>query len=449
MKTVFARKALLANGWAAKVCIRVEAGRITAIEPGAEATAAAPADRADLVIPGICNAHSHAFQRALSGRTEQRPPHGEDNFWSWRNRMYELANRVTAGQLKAIATQAYCEMLAAGYTAVAEFHYLHDDPASNGDAMFVALQAAARNAGIRLVYVPVLYQRAGFDKDLADGRQQRFVMPTNAFLEHHARCTDNANELTTVAIGVHSLRAVSAASLTAVADYARQRDLPMHLHIAEQAAEVEQCLSATGQRPVQWLLDHIEVDHRWCLVHATHIDATESMALAKSAAVVCLCPSTEANLGDGLFPLREFLTQGGRIAIGSDSQISINPFEELRWLEYGQRLIHRSRNIAAIDGDHLGSELFRRVLSGGAKAAGLRCDAIQIGNVADLVTLDADNPMLAGHDDDTLLDALVFSGYPLPIDRVMVAGAWRVRNGRHVRAAPARKQFSSTMSALR
>lgn len=448
MTTVFARKALLAKGWTANVRIRIEAGRIAAIETGAVATAADQADRADVVLPGICNAHSHAFQRALAGRTERRPPAGEGDFWSWRSRMYALANRVTASQLTAIATQAYSEMLVAGYTAVAEFHYLHDDPASNGDAMFVALQSAALNAGIRLVYVPVLYQRAGFEQRRVHAEQQRFVLSTEAFLEHHARCAASASELTTVAIGAHSLRAVSASSLAAVAGYARQRDLPMHLHIAEQTAEVDQCLRATGQRPVQWLLDHVEVDDRWCLVHATHIDATESMALAKSAAVVCLCPSTEANLGDGLFPLRDFLASGGRIAIGSDSQVSINPFEELRWLEYGQRLMHRSRNIAALDGAHLGHELFHRVVSGGAQAAGFGHDALAIGSAADFVTLNADDPMLAGHDDDTLLDALVFSGYRLPIERVMVAGTWRVIAGQPVDTATVRQEFAATLRAL-
>lgn len=447
MTSVFAHKALLPQGWRDKVRITAHAGRIASIE-----CAAAPADadqHADIVIPGICNAHSHAFQRGLAGRTERRSPAGADNFWSWRTRMYELANRLDPAQLEAIATQAYCEMLAAGYTAVAEFHYLHGDPGRDNDAMFTALDAAARRSGIRLVYVPVLYERAGFDLDEPLAHQRRFVMSTQAFLEHHARSCGTAGNGTTVAIGAHSLRAVSVAALEQLAAYAAKAQLPFHLHIAEQQAEVEQCLLATGQRPVAWLLDRVDVDARWCLVHATHIDAAESAALARAQAVVCLCPTTEANLGDGTFPLRDFLLQGGRIAIGSDSQASINPFEELRWLEYGQRLLHRARNIAAVDDPQLGRGLFGRVVAGGAQAGGLAPAGLCVGAPADLVTLDGEDPMLAAHEDDTLLDALVFSGYRVPIERVMVAGEWRVRDGRHVADASVRPDFVAALRALR
>jgi formimidoylglutamate deiminase len=275
------------------------------------------------------------------------------------------------------------------------------------------------------------------------------VLSLDAFFEHHARCSKAAHALTTVAIGAHSLRAVTAASLQAIAEHARQQQIAMHLHIAEQQAEVEQCIQATGKRPVAWLLDNVPVDARWCLVHATHIDAAEIAALARSEAVVCLCPTTEANLGDGVFPLREFLARGGRIAIGSDSQISINPFEELRWLEYGQRLLHRSRNIAALEAPHVGHELFRRVVAGGAQAAALTGYGLVEGAAADFVTLAGDDPMLTGHDDATLLDALVFCGYRLPIERVMVGGVWRVTAGQPVAAAAARENFTAAMGALR
>ena len=446
MTSVFAQKALLAKGWTDKVRITTGAGRITAIDAGATEDVAD--ESADIVIPGICNAHSHAFQRGLAGRTERRSPATEDTFWSWRTRMYELANRIDAAQFEAIATQAYCEMLAAGYTAVAEFHYLHGDPGSDGDAMFVALQAAAMRAGIRLVYVPVLYERAGFELDEPLAHQRRFVMSGAAFLEHHERCTRAAGAATTVAMGAHSLRAVSVASLRRLAAHAGQMNIPFHLHIAEQAAEVEQCVLATGQRPVAWLLDNIGVDVNWCLVHATHIDAAESAALARLEAVVCLCPTTEANLGDGIFPLRDFLLAGGRIAIGSDSQVSINPFEELRWLEYGQRLLHKARNIAAVDDAQVGRALFNRVVAGGAQAGGLSPAGLQVGAPADLVTLDGDDAMLAGHDDDTLLDALVFCGLRLPIEGVMVGGEWRVLAGAAVAGDTAHAQFVAAMRDL-
>lgn len=447
MTTVFAQKAMLAGGWADRVRISVAAGRIADIATGVAAEAGD--ERADIVIPGICNAHSHAFQRALAGRTEQRSPAGEDNFWSWRSRMYELANRIKDAQLVAIATQAYSEMLVAGYTSVAEFHYLHGNPDSDQDAMFWALQTAASNAGIRLTYVPVLYERASFEHSEPHAQQRRFVMSLDAFLEHHDRCTRSANEFTTVAIGAHSLRAVSAASLRAVAQRAHERNIPMHLHIAEQQAEVEQCISATGLRPVEWLLENLGVDAAWCLVHATHINAAEIRALAATSAVVCLCPTTEANLGDGLFPLRDYLRHGGRLAIGSDSQASIDPMEELRWLEYGQRLQLRARNIAALDDLHVGQALFDRVVAGGAQAGGLGSAGLTVGAGADLITLAGDDAMLLGHDDETLLDALVFSGYRSPIDRVMAMGEWQVLQGRHARADTTRENFAAAMSALR
>ena len=447
MSTLFARKALLAEGWADNVRLHVGAGRIQDLEVGV-----APETKerqADVVIPGLCNAHSHAFQRALVGRTEQRSPDGEDNFWSWRVRMYELANKIDAGQLAAIATQAYTEMLQAGYTSVCEFHYLHSDPESDGDAMFYALQTAASATGIRLTYVPVLYERAGFEHGTPEEHQRRFVLSLDAFLAHHGRCTGNAIDGTTVAIGAHSLRAVSEESLRALAEVAREQDIPMHLHIAEQRAEVEQCISATGQRPVAWLLDNFDVDKRWCLVHATHMDDAEIEALAVSKAVVCVCPTTEANLGDGLFSLRSFLEQGGRIAIGSDSQVSINPFEELRWLEYGQRLATQTRNVVALKYENVGYELFSRALAGGAQAAREAPLGIAIGEGADLLTLSAEDAVLAGSDDSNLLDSLVFSGHRLPIDSVMACGEWRVHDGDHVAQDATRARYVHTLKALR
>jgi formimidoylglutamate deiminase len=450
MTTVFARKALLTDGWTNNVRLTVDRGRIAALEEaGSNGQAASSEVELGCVIPGLCNAHSHAFQRALAGHTEQRSPDGRDNFWSWRERMYALAGRISAAALTAIARQAYCEMLRSGYTSVAEFHYLHRDPVdgSNGDAMFDAIATAARDSGIRLTYLPVHYERAGFEDPEPTVRQASFVMTADEFLAHRARVAAQADDMITVGIGAHSLRAVSTESLLRIAETAGA-DVPMHIHVAEQQREVEQCYSSYGRRPVRWLLENFDVGANWNLVHATHMDDEETVALARSGAVAVLCPSTEANLGDGLFPLQDFLSAGGRIAIGSDSNISINPFEELRWLEYGQRLASQSRNVTSLRDTHVGSELFQCALEGGALAAGQGLPGIHVGAPADLVALYSDDPMLAGHDDDSRLDALVFSGYPLPVERVMVGGNWVVVDAEHVDRDRARDEFAATLDSI-
>ena len=442
MSSIYARKALIQKGWAADVRLAVRAGRIDAIEVGAS-----PEDGdivAGVVIPGLANAHSHAFQRALVGKTEERSPAGQDNFWTWRQRMYELAAKVDAEALTAIARQAYDEMLASGYTTVAEFHYLHREP----EAMFTALRDAARQSGIRLTYVPVLYERGGFERPEPEGHQALFALDVDSFLAHHAWAKKHASDTLTVGIGAHSLRAVSAESLQQIAQAAERDGTPMHLHIAEQQREVDDCLSSYGRRPVRWLLENFDVAENWCLVHATHMDPDEIETLADSGAIVCLCPSTEANLGDGLFPLHRFLEAGGRFAIGSDSHVSINPFEELRWLEYGQRLASQSRNVAAIEQPHVGRELFIRALAGGMQACGQKTQGLVTGAPADLVVLYDDDPMLVGHDDASLLDALVFSGYRLPIERVMVNGEWRVIDGDPIGRDEARAGFATTLRRI-
>ncbi len=448
MTAIHARKACLPSGWADDVRITVAEGVIASIEQG---VAPAARDRqTGIVIPGLCNAHSHAFQRALAGHTEQASPGGKDNFWTWRERMYALAGKVGPDALTAIARQAYCEMLAAGFTAVVEFHYLHRSPGGNGanDAMFHAIADAARDSGIRLTYVPVHYERAGFDVAGPTPQQAGFVQPLRDFLDHYERVASDTGTALNVALGVHSLRAVTEESLRQIAARANDAFVPMHLHIAEQQGEVEQCLTATGHRPVQWLLDHCDVGSNWCLVHATHMDDSEIALVARSGAVVVLCPSTEANLGDGLFPLHAFLEQGGRMAIGSDSHITINPFEELRWLEYGQRLASQTRNVVSLRGSHVGAELFQRALEGGAAAAGLASAGLEAYGPADFVVLNDEDPMLAGHSDASRLDALVFSGYPLPVERVMVAGEWRVVDAVHIEREQARAEFAAALAGL-
>ena len=453
MTTIFARKALTPDGWAENFRITIGGGRITGVEPADK-----PAGDdfcAGIVIPGLANAHSHAFQRVLAGHAEQRGPAGRDNFWSWRSRMYALAAQIDAGMLEVIARQVYSEMVATGYTSVAEFHYLHNQPgeSTSGESMFEAVVVAAHASGIRLTYVPVLYERAGFTQAAPTADQQRFARTVDEFIEHYRNVSlpdaARANDRFHTGIGVHSLRAVPAASLQKVAAVAAEDDVPMHIHIAEQQREVDECLTELGARPVEWLLDNCAVDQNWCLVHATHVDEEELSAICRSGAIVCLCPSTEANLGDGLFPLQSFLEQGGRIAIGSDSHVSINPFEELRWLEYVQRLVTRRRNIAAIRRPETGRSLFETATLGGEIACGHGGGRITAGANADLVVLDDDSPMLAGHTTRSLLDALVFSGFTLPIDRVMVNGEWQVKDGRHVSGGSASEAYAEVARGLR
>ena len=326
---------------------------------------------------------------------------------------------------------------------------MHREPGGEAnDAMFEAILSAAAQTGIRLTYVPVLYERSGFEDSRLQGHQQQFALGAERFLEHHARACDHRSARTNVGIGAHSLRAVSDESLQTIAIAAANTSSPMHLHIAEQQREVDQCMAAKQRRPVRWLLENHDVDALWCLVHATHMDFDEIESLAASGAVVCLCPSTEANLGDGLFPLQGFLQAGGRMAIGSDSHVSINPFEELRWLEYGQRLAAQSRNITSLQQSHVGRELYSRALEGGAQAGGQSPVGLQEGAVADLVALYDEDPMLVGHDDDSLIDALVFSGYRLPIERVMVHGDWQVVDGDHFGRVDTHAGYAAALKRL-
>ncbi|HEY4556465.1 MAG TPA: formimidoylglutamate deiminase, partial [Lysobacter sp.] len=297
-------------------------------------------------LPGIANLHSHAFQRAMAGLAERRGGAGDDSFWTWRETMYRFAARFDPDTLHAVATQLYVEMLEAGYTTVCEFHYLHHAPDGRAyadpAAMSRALVAAARETGIRLTLLPVLYMTGGFDGRALAERQRRFAHSVDDYLALLESLRGETGPTVTVGCALHSLRAVPEdamhAVLAALPDSTR-----VHVHIAEQTAEVDECVSVRGARPVRWLLDNAPVDARWTLVHATHLDAGEVRDLAASRATVAICPTTEANLGDGLFPLRDYLDAGGRWGIGSDSHVSVSPVEELRWLEYGQRLVTRRR----------------------------------------------------------------------------------------------------------
>ena len=418
-------------------------GKIVAVTP----RSTEPAERLPgLVVPGMPNLHSHAFQRAMAGLAERAGPEG-DNFWHWRDVMYRFLAVLGPEDVQAIAAQLYVECLLHGYTSVAEFHYLHNaqDGARYADPAELAhrIVAAAHSAGIGLTLLPVLYRCSRFGGAPPTEGQRRFVLSVD---EYAGLCETMARS---VAIGVapHSLRAVTRTELSAAIGIAGER--PIHIHIAEQDKEVADCLAWSGARPVAWLLDHSSVDQRWCLVHATHVDAAERQRLAASGAVAGLCQTTEANLGDGIFPLREYLAEGGRFGIGSDANVGTSPVEELRWLEYVRRLETRARNVTETRrGASVALNLYQRALAGGAQALGRNAGVIAPGKLADLVVLDTGHPALVGRTGDGMLDAWMFCGSSTPVRDVMVAGDWVVRNGRHRGQQAIAAAFSRTMRRL-
>ena len=449
MTVLFAKRAYLGFQWHEQVRIHIDGGRVS---NWSVSTAPSPNDElVDIVIPGIPNAHSHVFQRALAGHCEGKGPNDKDDFWSWRSQMYELAEQLNPDTLKPIARLAFAEMLAAGYTTVAEFHYLHRT--SNGkyevNDMFNAIAEAADDVGIRLTYLPILYERAGFGQSNLNKVQRLFKLTLDDYVDHFRYALESPGSHISVGLGLHSLRAVSEPSVAQVANLAQVEGCPVHIHIAEQTAEVDECIATHGARPIQWLLENIEVDDNWCLVHATHADVKELTSLANSTAVICLCPTTEGNLGDGIFPIKVWSTLGGGLAIGSDSQISVNPFEELRWVEYGHRLLFRTRNVIADKPDtQTGELLFRDAVAGGNQACGDTRIPLETGSTADLITLKEDGPTLAGHCSKTIFDALVFSGTHHTIDRVMVGGTWVVRDGKHIASTTLEKEYAACVSKV-
>jgi formimidoylglutamate deiminase len=446
--SVLAPYALLPDGWERDVRIDIDAdGTIARITPRS------PVDGASLlrgpVIAGMPNAHSHAFQRAFAGRAE-RATGAHDSFWTWRAAMYGLANRLTPEQLEAVAAQVYVEMLEAGYTAVGEFHYLHHAPGGVRygvrSEMAQRIIAAADAAGIGLTLLPVLYRYSGFDAQPPLAEQARFVMNVDDFLalldEIAPLCRTPQRRL---GIAPHSLRAVSAVDLSAVvaALDARDPSAPVHLHVAEQSVEVEACIAASGQRPVAWLLDHAALSRRWCLVHATHVNADEVARLAATTAVVCIAPTTEANLGDGIFPLEAWRASGGATAIGSDSHASVDVAEELRWLEYAQRLKTQRRAIAPSP-----EALYVDAARAGAHALARPIGSIAAGHRADFVILDAESPALAGGEIATLVDRFVVAGGRRAIADVYAGGAHLVAGGRHRDREAIFARYRRTLAAL-
>jgi formimidoylglutamate deiminase len=417
------------QGWRSDAHLRIESGRVTALDSSGQG---GNVSSNRFVFPGMPNLHSHAFQRAMAGLAERKGP-GEDSFWTWRESMYSFAARIDPEDLHAIAAQLYVEMLKAGYTHVCEFHYLHHapdgKPYADPAAMSRAIIEAAREAGIGLTLLPVLYQTRGFDGGALGERQRRFGMDVDSYLRLLERLRALQSPMLRVGIALHSLRAVPETSMREVLASPFAREGVIHIHIAEQTGEVEECMATRGTRPVRWLFDHAEVDTRWCLVHATHLDENEISSLAKLGAVAGLCPTTEANLGDGLFPLEKYLQARGTLGIGSDSHISISSVEELRWLEYGQRLVMRSRNVTAGEsGDSVGETLWSAALAGGAQASGI---TLGVGARADLLVLDDRSPLLAARDQGNVLDSFIFAGNAPLVRDVMVNGEWVVRDFRH------------------
>jgi formimidoylglutamate deiminase len=403
-------------------------------------------------LPGMPNLHSHAFQRAMAGLAE-RKGRSDDSFWSWRETMYGFAAAIGPEEIKAIAAQLYVEMLKAGYTHVCEFHYLHQQPDGAAyappEAMSLALIEAAHEAGIGLTLLPVLYMSGGFDGRALTARQRRFGHAVDDYLRLLETLRRHEGDTVRVGIALHSLRAVPEQAMREVLADDMAKACPIHIHIAEQIGEVQDCLAIRGARPVEWLFAHADVDARWCLVHATHLTDAETLQLAQSGAVAGLCPTTEANLGDGLFPLAAYQDAGGTLGIGSDSHISISPTEELRWLEYGQRLATRHRNIAARrEGDSVGETLWRAALRGGAQAAGQSIGELRDGARADLIVLDDSSPLLVARDQRSVLDSFLFAGNTPLVRDVMVAGRWQVRDFLHRDEDRIAERYRSAMVRL-
>lgn len=452
MTFIHTAQLLTAAGWRQSVRIGIEGGRITALQEGA---APQPGDERHVaIVPALPNLHSHAFQRAMAGLAEHRGS-ATDDFWSWRDTMYRFALRITPEQLQAVARLAYMEMLEAGFGRVGEFHYLHHDADGRAFAdpaeMSARIAAAAQATGIGLTLLPVFYAHASFGGIAPRAEQRRFIHDIDGYGKLLEGCAKILARVPEARLGVapHSLRAVTPEELVRVLELARGigERAPVHIHIAEQTGEVRDCLAWSGQRPVRWLLDHCEVDSRWCLVHATHVQPDELAGMASAGAVVGLCPVTEANLGDGIFPVQEFIAQGGSFGVGSDSNVHVNLAAELSLLEYSQRLSHRKRNVVGAPGGSTGAALFQRALAGGSIALGTTGTALEQGAPADMVSLATDDPALICRSGDALLDSWIFASQGA-VDCVWVAGSKLVEGGRHLRREEIRRGYRLAMEEL-
>ena len=459
MTTLFAETALLPEGWADNVLVEVDKeGWIVGVDSFKDA----PKQGVDVelihgpLVPGMPNIHSHAFQRAMAGLTE-RASGRKDTFWSWRDTMYRFLAFIEPEDMEALAAQVYVDMLKAGYTTVGEFHYIHHQQDGHAyqtrSVMSQQIIKAALETGIGITHMPSLYAYGGFGEKLPAEGQRRFLNSVSDLMRIIEELHGEYRSVPQVTLGLahHSLRAVSPAMLHEGTQAIRKLlpDAPIHIHAAEQMGEVESCLEWSKKRPVEWLLENGNIDAKWCLVHCTHVNDEEIRGLAKSGAVAGLCPTTEANLGDGIFPLVKYFNEGGAFAIGSDSHITVSVVEELRWLEYIQRLIYQERTLIK---DHdipsVGATLFDRTVRGGAQALGRKTGRIESGHRADFLVLDKELPYMTNKLRDHILDAAIFASNKNPVKDVMAGGRWVVKNRHHKREEVILEKFRKVMGKL-
>ncbi|MCJ9427809.1 formimidoylglutamate deiminase [Kordiimonas marina] len=450
MQTHYFTEGLIGRDWAHDIRVTVAPdGMITEMETGVQAPEGHHARGP--VLPAMANLHSHAFQRGFAGLAEVKAV-GASDFWSWRRAMYHFAAAMTPEAAEAIAAQLYLEMLKAGYTAVGEFHYLHNSHRDQALDMSGAIMKAADGVGIALTHLPVLYQASDFGGKAPEDAQQPFLHDTEDFirlLKVLAARLDGGNHR--LGMAFHSLRAVPEGSFAPAIEALEDISLkaPIHIHVAEQTREVEACEAFSGKRPVEWLLDTQNLDERWCLIHATHVVEAEWRGMAERGVVAGLCPTTEANLGDGLFPAAEYAAHGGRFGIGSDSHVSIDAREELRLLEYGQRLARQARTVLTpADGGHTGLNLWCAAAEGGAQALAQPIGEIAVGKRADLIVLDDTSATFAATHGAHTVDAFVFAGQPSPVRDVMVAGNWVIEDGAHKNEAEITGRYRDTVARI-
>ena len=465
----YAENILLSDGWATNKVITIENGIIIAINSSTDISGRTTINAKEeievlsgTVIPGMINCHSHAFQRAFAGFSEQGSE-GQDSFWTWRKIMYKFLTKLDHSDAQVIATQLYIEMVKKGYTRVAEFHYLHHDidgsTYANHDtnetlaAMAQAIFKAAAHAGIGLTMLPVLYQYSGFGEQKPNDGQKRFINSSSQFNQLVSDCYALSKQYqnTNVGIAPHSLRAANKESMQIAIKHIRNLDenAPIHIHIAEQQQEVDDCLAHYKKTPVQWLLDNFDLDKHWCLIHATHINEQEQQGIVASEAIVGICPTTEANLGDGIFPTAEFLALKGTFAIGSDSHISISPIEELRWLEYAQRLQKQKRTILSnTEQSSVGQNLWQQAAIGGAQSTSTNTGTLAVGKQADFIVLNQSQTRLFANNNQHLLDSIIFASQENVVKDVMVNGDWVVQNSEHAQEQSSADNFAKLLAKL-